>query len=174
MRRLHLFLLIAFITFSGCVQKMGTDGHQLAYVSPGVQPSGTVALGQLKSPLDNPKLEKNPLTLNRVLLARGRERFGFYCAPCHGDTGYGDGMIVQRGFPAPPSYHSDRLRQVPDGYIFGVIGQGFGRMYGYGDRVNVEDRWAIVAYVRALQLSQNTQSASLSPDERARLEKEAQ
>ncbi len=94
-----------------------------------------------------------PITL--PLLERGRQRFDIYCAPCHSVVGDGDGMVVRRGFPAPPSYHIERLRAAPDRHFYDVITQGYGVMYPYGDRVAPEDRWAIVAYIRALQLSQH-------------------
>lgn len=105
---------------------------------------------------DNAYIAENYFPLNdRALYERGRERYNITCAACHGLAGYGDGMIVQRGFPVPPSFHIDRLRQVEDGYIFNVITNGFGRMFSYADRIHPEDRWAIIAYIRALQLSQN-------------------
>jgi mono/diheme cytochrome c family protein len=100
-------------------------------------------------------VQEIPMVVTRELLARGQERFNIYCSPCHGGSGYGDGMIVQRGFPTPPSYHIDRLRQAPPGYFFDVITNGYGLMYSYNDRVTPEDRWAIVAYIRALQYSQH-------------------
>jgi mono/diheme cytochrome c family protein len=102
-----------------------------------------------------------PLPITSQLLARGQERFGIYCAVCHGDDGYGQGMIVQRGFPAPPSFHTDRLRQAPAGHFFDVMTRGYGVMYPYASRVTPEDRWAITAYIRALQLSQHAPVAAL-------------
>lgn len=93
------------------------------------------------------------------LLRRGHERFDIYCAPCHSVVGEGDGMVVRRGFPRPPSFHDDRLRAASDRHLYDVISQGFGVMYSYADRVSPEDRWAIVAYVRALQLSQDAPRA---------------
>jgi mono/diheme cytochrome c family protein len=114
-----------------------------------------------------------PVEVNAELLARGKQRFEIYCAPCHGLTGNGDGMIVQRGFPAPPSYHSDRLRNEPAGHFFDVITNGFGRMYSYSDRVAPADRWAIVAYIRALQLSQNAPIDSAPADIQEKLKSEA-
>jgi mono/diheme cytochrome c family protein len=89
-----------------------------------------------------------------ALLRRGQERFNIYCSPCHSPVGDGDGMVARRGFPHPPSYHIDRLRNAPDRYLFDVITQGHGVMRSYADRVPADDRWAIVAYIRALQLSQ--------------------
>lgn len=111
-----------------------------------------------------------PFPINRDMIERGRERFDIYCAPCHGKTGEGNGMIVQRGFPPPPSYHIDRLKQAPVGHFYDVITQGYGIMYSYAQRVEPADRWAIAAYIRALQKSQYTKLAELPPTERARLE----
>lgn len=111
-----------------------------------------------------------PIPITRAVLARGRERFDIYCSPCHGLTGDGRGMIVQRGFPAPPSYHIDRLRQAPVGHFFDVITRGYGMMFSYASRVAPEDRWAIAAYIRVLQTSQNIPASSLTAAERAQLE----
>jgi mono/diheme cytochrome c family protein len=96
-----------------------------------------------------------PFAMTKDVLARGQERYNIYCSPCHDQMGTGQGMIVQRGFRAPPSYHIDRLREAPVGYFFDVITNGFGAMYSYADRISPQDRWAIIAYIRALQLSQN-------------------
>lgn len=112
----------------------------------------------------------NPLPVTRGLLVRGQERYNIFCTPCHGAAGHGDGMIVQRGFPAPPSFHLDRLRQAPDGYYYDVITNGFGRMYSYASRIAPEDRWAIAAYVRALQLSQHAPLQDLPPQEQSKLQ----
>ena len=111
----------------------------------------------------------NPLPITAALLQRGRERFDIYCAPCHGRSGYGDGMIVRRGFPAPPSYHTAHLRNAPDSHFYQVISDGYGVMYPYAGRVSPHDRWAIVAYIRALQLSQHAPRDRLSAQDIARL-----
>ncbi|HEY6484468.1 MAG TPA: cytochrome c [Steroidobacteraceae bacterium] len=111
----------------------------------------------------------NPEPITPALLARGRERFNIYCAPCHSEAGDGDGMIVRRGFPAPPSYHTDRLRNAPDSHFYQVISNGYGVMYPYADRITPADRWAIVAYIRALQLSQHAPASMLSEDDEAKL-----
>jgi len=110
-----------------------------------------------------------PLEINRELLERGEQRFNIYCSVCHDRTGTGDGMIVQRGFRRPPSLHEPRLRSVADGYIFDVIGRGFGVMPSYGSQIPTRDRWAIVGYIRALQLSQDAPESALTPEERAKL-----
>jgi len=113
-----------------------------------------------------------PVTLQ--LLRRGRERYQIYCMPCHSPVGDGDGLVVRRGFPHPPSYHSDRLRQAPDRHFFDVMSNGYGIMYSYADRVEPSDRWAIVAYIRALQLSQHADAGKLPPQVRGHLpDKEA-
>lgn len=92
--------------------------------------------------------------LTTALLQRGRERYEIHCLPCHSPLGDGDGRVVRRGFPSPPTFHQARLRDAPDRHVYDVISEGYGVMPRYGDRVAPEDRWAIVAYVRALQLSQ--------------------
>jgi mono/diheme cytochrome c family protein len=127
-------------------------------------PAGVVAQGDLA----RAEQIANPPAVDAKLLARGRERYDIYCSPCHGRSGAGDGMIVQRGFPKPPSYHSDRLRAAPAQHIFDVITNGYGVMYSYRARVAPRDRWAIVAYVRALQQSQHTEVAG-TPDLRSKL-----
>jgi mono/diheme cytochrome c family protein len=102
----------------------------------------------------------------REVLARGQERFNIYCSMCHGQTGDGNGMIVQRGFVRPPSYHIDRLRTAPVGHFYQVITNGYGAMYSYGDRIPPADRWAIVAYIRTLQASAAMPVDSLPKDQR--------
>ena len=106
-------------------------------------------------------------------MARGQERFNVFCSPCHGRTGSGNGMVVQRGFRAPPSYHEDRLRNAPVGYFFDVMTNGFGAMQDYASQVPVADRWAIAAYIRALQLSQRATVADVPADRRAELDRPA-
>ena len=113
-----------------------------------------------------------PVPITAELLGRGQERYGIYCAVCHGADGYGQGMIVQRGFPAPPSFHTDRLREAPAGHFFDVMTRGYGVMYPYASRVTPEDRWAIVAYIRALQFSQHAPIATVPADLQSQLSKE--
>jgi mono/diheme cytochrome c family protein len=110
-----------------------------------------------------------PFAVDAAVMQRGRERFDIFCSPCHGLAGEGDGMIVQRGYRSPPSFHIDRLRQVPPGHIFDVVTNGFGAMPDYAAQVPVRDRWAIAAYIRALQLSQNARLAELTPEARGQL-----
>jgi cytochrome c553 len=115
-------------------------------------------------------VETFPFAITRDVLERGRERFDIYCAPCHGTTGKGDGVIVQRGFPPPASLHDDRLRQASAGYHFEVISNGFGTMYPFASRIEAGDRWAIIAYIRALQFSQHARLSDVQPEERQKLE----
>jgi mono/diheme cytochrome c family protein len=111
-----------------------------------------------------------PVRLTPELLQRGQERFDIYCSVCHGEEGDGKGEVAQRGFPAPPTYHSDRLRNAPIGHFYDVITNGYGVMYSYASRVPPGDRWAIAAYIRALQLSQHAFPTDLPPNERSKLE----
>jgi mono/diheme cytochrome c family protein len=106
----------------------------------------------------------------RRALERGRDQYTVYCAMCHGDSGDGHGIVVQRGFVPPPSYHLDRLRVSPPGHIFDVITNGYGAMYSYGDRIIPADRWNIVAYVRVLQMTSGTPADQLDSAQRKRLE----
>jgi cytochrome c553 len=139
---------------------------------------GTVARGALHedAAYDTGKSGKDflvriPTRVDAALLARGREEFEVFCSPCHGRTGRGDGMVVQRGFKKPPSYHIDRLRQAPVGYFFDVMTSGFGAMSDYAAQIPAQDRWAIAAYVRALQLSQYAPVSDVPPQKRAELER---
>jgi mono/diheme cytochrome c family protein len=130
-----------------------------------VRPDAAVATGER----GGQPVPDIPAPVTDALVARGRERFDIYCAVCHGSDGYGQGIVVRRGFPAPPSYHDPRLRNAPAGYFFRVITQGHGLMYSYADRLTVADRWAVVAYIRALQLSQHARVADLGETDRNRL-----
>ena len=103
-------------------------------------------------------------------MARGHERYDIFCSPCHGRTGSGDGMVVRRGYRPPPSLHDDRLRSSPVGHFFDVMTNGFGAMPDYAAQITAEDRWAIIAYVRALQLSEHATVDDVPAPERARLD----
>jgi len=137
---------------------------------------GTVARGLLKEDKHfytgksgNAYVDTFPFPITREVLERGRERFEIFCAVCHGRAGNGEGMIVRRGFRQPPSYHSDRLRKVPVGHIFDVITNGFGAMPDHSSQIPARDRWAIIAYIRALQLSRQATLADVPPEEREKL-----
>jgi len=139
---------------------------------------GTVARGHLKDDVafytgkgpDGKPVDGFPFPVTKEVLDRGQNRFNIYCTPCHGHLGNGNGMIPSRGFRHPPTYHQDRLRQAPDGYIFHVITTGFGAMQDYSAQVEPRDRWAIVAYIRALQLSQSAAVADVPADKRGQLD----
>ncbi|MGC2769269.1 MAG: cytochrome c [Candidatus Acidiferrum sp.] len=131
----------------------------------------TVVRGAInEDPLLTPK-ESNafPLPLTKDLLARGQDRYNIFCSPCHGLQGDGNGMVTLRGMKHPPTYHQERLRNEPNGYFFDVITNGFGAMSGYSMQLEPRDRWAIVSYVRALQLSRNAPVGELPPNLREKL-----
>jgi len=138
---------------------------------------GTVARGYLnddtafytgKGP-DGKPLDTFPFPVTRDVILRGQDRFNVYCSPCHDRGGDGNGMIVRRGYRKPPTYHSDKIRQLQNGFIFDVITNGFGAMPDYAAQVAPHDRWAIVAYVRALQLSRNASINDVPADARGEL-----
>ncbi len=139
---------------------------------------GTVARGHLNEDeafftgsAEGVILEDLPFPLDRQVLDRGRERFEIYCTPCHDRTGSGRGIVVQRGFKQPRSFHIEEVRDMPVGYYFQVISSGFGVMPSYLAQISPRDRWAITAYIRALQLSQNATVNDVPEHERAALEK---
>lgn len=148
-----------------------TDGSSRPLVE------GTVARGYARTDellytgkLKGQFADEFPFKITKEVLQRGQDRFNIFCSPCHGRLGNGEGMIVQRGFPKPNSFHADSVRTQPAGFYFDVITNGFARMYSYAPSVPVEDRWAIIAYIRALQLSQHASVAELSDAERKQLE----
>jgi hypothetical protein len=138
--------------------------------------TGTVARGELDADeffytgkSNGTLVDTFPFPITREVLLRGQERYNIFCSPCHDRVGNGQGMIVQRGFRRPSSFHNDRLRGAPVGYFFEVITKGFGTMYDYADRVPPRDRWAIIAYIRALQLSQHATLDEVPPEEQQHL-----
>ena len=140
----------------------------------------TVARGQLRADehlytgkINGQVANEFPMPVTKQVLDRGQERFNVYCSPCHGRTGEGNGMIVQRGFRQPPSYHEERLRNVPVGYFFDVMTNGFGAMQDYSAQVTVPDRWAIAAYIRVLQLSRSATVNDVPADRRGDLDRPA-
>ncbi|HXW93149.1 MAG TPA: cytochrome c [Terriglobales bacterium] len=169
--------LVWVLLFAGCRQDMHDQPRfkplaksdfypDLRSARPPVE--GTIARGQLQedSYFYSGQIGSNPgdympFPVTEEVLARGRERFDIYCSPCHSRLGDGHGMIVQRGFRAPPSYHSDRLRNAPLGYFFDVMTRGFGAMPEYASQIPPRDRWTIVAYIRALQLSQHATASDV-------------
>jgi mono/diheme cytochrome c family protein len=147
------------------------------------QVDGTVARGQLKEdalfytgktavagqPGKQSFADEFPFPVTRDVLDRGQERFNISCSVCHGRLGDGEGMVVKRGFRHPPSLHIERLRNAPAGYYFDVMTNGFGAMPDYAAQITPRDRWAIVAYIRALQLSQRVAVADLSAEDREKM-----
>lgn len=142
---------------------------------------GTIARGELHEDVayyegkdvagkDGKDVEAFPVAVNKAFLERGQQRYDIYCAPCHGRLGNGMGMIVQRGFKQPPSYHIERLRNAPVGHFYDVITNGYGAMLNYSQQIQVRDRWAIVAYIRALQLSQHANVNDLPVEARNRVQ----
>jgi len=127
---------------------------------------GALAEDELAVPKDSNAF---PLPITPELLARGQERFGIFCTPCHGLQGDGNGMAAVRGMKHPPSYHEDRLRQAPVGYFYDVVTHGFGAMYDYSAQIPPRDRWAIIAYIRALQFSRNAPAIELPAELRQKL-----
>jgi mono/diheme cytochrome c family protein len=156
------------LMLAGCDQSMTAQPGYKTYARADLWPDGTAArplpdhvVAQGDAARD--ALATTPPAVTAALMQRGQERFNIYCSPCHGLGGQGDGMVVQRGFPPPPSFASPRLRAVPAQHIVDVITNGYGAMYPYAARVEPADRWAIAAYVRALQAASGVPVAQV-PD----------
>jgi mono/diheme cytochrome c family protein len=150
------------------------DGQSARIPVIGTVPRGELTLGPQEllytGKVNGAAAEVFPFPVTREVLDRGRDRFNIYCSPCHGMSGDGDGMIVQRGLRRPPSLHIDRLRAAPAGHFFDVITNGFGVMYAYGERVAPRDRWSIVSYIRALQLSRQASIGDVPEAQRKTLQ----
>ena len=180
-RNLKLIVCLAVLAAAGCRQDMHdapryepleastffADGRSARLPVP-----NTVARGQLREDpllyegkINGQLADEFPMPVTADVMARGQERYDVFCAPCHGRTGQGNGMAVQRGFRAPPTYHEARLRNAPVGYFFDVMTHGFGAMQDYAAQVPVADRWAIAAYIRALQFSQNATMGDVPADQ---------
>jgi mono/diheme cytochrome c family protein len=191
----RIALLVIGLTTAGCTGNTPIEKIRLAmYDQPKYQPleassffrdgrgsrqpvKGTVARGQLNldehfytGKAGDAPVATFPFPVTEQVLERGREQFDVFCSPCHDRAGTGNGLIVKRGMKRPPSFHTDRLREVEVGYLYDVIRNGFGVMYSYGSRIPPEDRWAIVAYVRTLQLSQHATLKDVPEDIRKELE----
>jgi Cytochrome C oxidase, cbb3-type, subunit III len=183
--RLPVWIAVGLAVVIGCQQKMADQpryeplSHSTFFgddraARPLVE--GTVARGQLRG--DEPSytgkegeklVDTFPFPVTLAVLERGEQRFNIFCSPCHDRVGSGQGMIVRRGYRAPPSFHIDRLRQAPAGHFFEVMSKGFGVMPDYAQQIRPEDRWAIAAYIRALQLSQHATLAEVPEDQRQKL-----
>lgn len=172
------------LAISGCDYSLRQDMANQPYNRP-LSPSDFFADGRSERPLientvahgaignDVYSVAKDyagyPLPVNEKLLQRGQDRYKIFCSPCHGLQGDGNGMAAVRGMKHPPSYHIDRLRQAPNGYFYDVVSNGFGAMYSYSERIPPNDRWAIIAYMRALQLSRNAKTSELPETLRQKL-----
>jgi mono/diheme cytochrome c family protein len=179
--------VVCLVALAGCRQNMHNQPKYIPLresetfadgTSARPLPAHTVARGFLRADSgaftglarDGRPVTDFPLAVSREILVRGEQRYNIFCSPCHDRAGTGRGMVVRRGYKQPPSFHIDRLRSSPVGYLYNVITEGFGVMPPYASQIPPEDRWAIVAYVRALQLSQNARLADLSPEERQKLD----
>jgi mono/diheme cytochrome c family protein len=166
--------LLAILLLAGCDdQSMRQQNRYDTYAPSALWPNGSEAQPLpegvvAQADLSRARQAKEAPLVTNALMQTGREDFEVFCSPCHGLTGEGDGMIVQRGFPAPPSYHIDRLRAAPAQHFFDVITSGYGVMYSYAARVPPHERWAIVAYIRALQDARSTRLADV-PQAREKL-----
>jgi mono/diheme cytochrome c family protein len=179
------FLFSIFVLTTGCRRDMFNQPKSKPLGESDFSPNGsesrplpphTVTRGDLKSDeafytgmIGTNLVTTFPIPITREILQRGQQRFEISCVPCHGETGEGNGIVQQRGFPAPPSYHIERLRDVPVGHFFDVMTRGYGVMFSQAERVTPEDRWAIAAYIRALQLSENAKLANVPTNEIVKL-----
>ncbi len=180
-----LALGAAALLLAGCTQDMATqprynplrasdffgDRRSARPLVPGTVPRGELRSdAKLYTGMSNGLLiDSPPFPITRADLARGQERFNINCAPCHDRTGYGNGLVAQRGFRHPPSYHIQRLIDAPLGHFYDVMTRGFGAMQDVSDRVTPEDRWRIAAYIRALQYSQHANVSDVPAGERNKL-----
>jgi mono/diheme cytochrome c family protein len=179
-------LLLTAVAAAGCRHDMQNQNKLIPYRASAFFPDGssarqppahTVARGELRADeayytgiRGGKPVADLPFPATRELLQRGQQRYDIFCAPCHGRVGDGRGMIVTRGYKQPPSFHGETLRNAQVGYFFNVMSQGFGVMPSYAAQVSVPDRWAIAAYIRALQYSQNAPLAELPPAARAAID----
>ena len=182
----RFLLLLALVALAGCRQDMHNAPRVEAYEATDVfadgrgnrmPVEGTVARGFLREDellytgkIDGQPADLFPFPVTREVLERGQQRFNAFCTPCHGATGLGNGMVVQRGFRPPTSLHDERLRTAAAGHFFDVMTNGFGAMQDYRSAVNVNDRWAIAAYIRALQYSQRATLDDVPAERRGELD----
>jgi len=180
-----VYLLFSILVSAGCRRDMFEQPKSNPLAASDFFPDGaasrpipphTVARGDLETDeafytgmVGSNLVTAFPIHVTRAVLERGRQRYEIDCLPCHGATGEGDGIVVHRGFPAPPSYHIERLRQAPVGHFFDVMTHGYGVMLPYASRVRPADRWAITAYIRALQLSEHATLADVPASEAPKL-----
>jgi hypothetical protein len=184
-KKLMMLTTVAVFALAGCRQQMADQPHQRpleasnffddGMASRPIEP-GTVARAgkeqadqQLNAKLDGKLVDTFPFDMTMEVLARGQERYEIFCSPCHDRLGTGQGMIVRRGFTPARSFHDPRLREAPAGHFFEIITRGFGPMPSYANQLSEHDRWAVIAYIRALQLSRNVRLDQLPPEDRAKM-----
>lgn len=185
LEKLMMLTSVAIFAIAGCRQQMADQPHQRplepsnffddGMASRPVEP-GTVARAgkeqnglRFHSKVDGKLVDTFPFEVTMEVLARGQERYEIFCSPCHDRLGTGQGMIVRRGFTRARSFHDPRLRDAPAGHFFEVITQGFGQMPSYANQLSEQDRWAVIAYIRALQFSRNVRLDQLPPEDRAKM-----
>ena len=180
------FLILLMAGLAGCKQEMAAQPKYPVYASSDLFQDGAADRPKVPDTVSqsDPILDDTyhtgkangqdivdiPLPMTRDVLLRGQERYAIYCAPCHDLAGTGDGMIIQRGYTPPPSLHTDRLRAAPAGHFFEVITNGLGNMPAYQGQISVDDRWKIIAYIRALQFSQHAPLDAVPADQRDKLQ----
>ena len=185
LEKLMMLTSAAIFAIAGCRQQMADQPHQRplepsnffddGMASRPVEP-GTVARAgkeqdglRFQSKVDGKLVDTFPFEVTMEVLARGQERYEIFCSPCHDRLGTGQGMIVRRGFTPARSFHDPRLRDAPAGHFFEVMTQGFGQMPSYANQLSEQDRWAVIAYIRALQFSRNARLDQLPPEDRAKM-----
>lgn len=185
LEKLMMLTSVAIFAIAGCRQQMADQPHQRplepsnffddGMASRPVEP-GTVARAgkeqngpRFKSKVDGKLVDTFPFEVTMEVLAHGQERYEIFCSPCHDRLGTGQGMIVRRGFTPARSFHDPRLRDAPAGHFFEVMTQGFGQMPSYANQLSEQDRWAVIAYIRALQFSRNVRLDQLPPEDRAKM-----
>lgn len=185
LEKLMMLTSAAIFAIAGCRQQMADQPHQRplepsnffddGMASRPVEP-GTVARAgkeqdglRFQSKVDGKLVDTFPFEVTMEVLARGQERYEIFCSPCHDRLGTGQGMIVRRGFTPARSFHDPRLRDAPAGHFFEVMTQGFGQMPSYANQLSEQDRWAVIAYIRALQFSRNVRLDQLPPEDRAKM-----
>ena len=185
LEKLMMLTTVAIFAIAGCRQQMADQPHQRplepsnffddGMASRPVEP-GTVARAgkeqnglRFHSKVDGKLVDTFPFEVTMEVLARGQERYEIFCSPCHDRLGTGQGMIVRRGFTPARSFHDPRLRDAPAGHFFEVMTQGFGQMPSYANQLSEQDRWAVIAYIRALQFSRNVRLDQLPPEDRAKM-----
>jgi hypothetical protein len=183
--KLMMLTSVAIFAIAGCRQQMADQPHQRplepsnffddGMASRPVEPGTVARAGQeqngarFDSKVDGKLVDAFPFEVTMEVLGRGQDRYEIFCSPCHDRLGTGQGMIVRRGFTPARSFHDPRLRDAPAGHFFEIMTQGFGQMPSYANQLSERDRWAVIAYIRALQFSRNVRLDQLPPEDRAKM-----